>query len=1577
MRFQQLKRDPNSVMRKKLVKSKKAWVVVSSLSIAGGLLMMTAPNYVAKADVTTAAPTTQTETTPSSTGTTSSDSSTTASTTSAPATDTTDSGSKTTNEPTTQVDNSTGNKGTEITTDANSDNTTKTADASSTTKEDTTVESTPVSETSETPTTTATNTPTVKTAAFLAAAPAGTTDTGTPVTDDSAAKTTVTTPADTTSTDVTKDSTTTVDTSSLATYNLMTVAPTAATLSADALAAEAVVAPVTPVAEVTTVKTNSGNGWNYNSTNTTLNITGQLDEGDGTDKDRWGGNTSDITAINITPSTADPITAPKNSSYLFANMTNLATISGLDKLDTSNTSNMQGMFKNDSTITNIDLSSNVLNAATDISHMFENDSKLGNVDIASGIASTDSRPGKPFKKLTNASYAFANDVELTNVDSLKSWQGWYLSDLSGMFKNDAKITSLNLSNLMWTMMGTKPNTGDSSVGEGMFDGTNLQSITLSPALSFSPNTALTSTSGGQWVSNVGDISGKSFNFLGVPSINATGTATGGIGALYTGAKVSGDINLTYNATKLATGTTVSNLITINTNHGPISFIAQGTVGQTSTVNVPDKFTFEDGNTYTRTSDPTVQVTFDQTQATAPGEATYVGAEISNGKATISTNDGDKEIDNITGHVGDTVTVIVPSKTGYTPDKTTVSGVIQPDGSVKITDSVTYTGNPTTTPYVTSLGDSANTSIPISLPKGSKVGDKVTVTVPDQPGYTTNVHSIEGTINTKGEFVPTKDPGAIYTGNPTTTPYETSLGDSAKTNVPISLPEGSKVGDKVTVTVPDQTGYTKNVDSIEGTINTKGEFVPTTDPGSIYTGNPTTTPYVTSLGDSANTSIPISLPKGSKVGDKVTVTVPDQTGYTTNVHSIEGTINTKGEFVPTIDPGAIYTGISTSTPYETSLGDSAKTNVPISLPEGSKVGDKVTVTVPDQTGYTTNVHSIEGTINTKGEFVPTTDPGAIYTGILTSTPYVTSLGDSANTPIPITLPKGSKVGDKVTVTVPNQTGYTTNVHSIEGTINTDGKFVPTTDPGAIYTGISTSTPYVTSLGDSANTSIPISLPKGSKVGDKVTVTVPDRPGYTTNVHSIEGTINTDGVFVPTTDPGAIYTGISTSAPYNVALGTGGNTTNISIPEGSKVGDKVTVTVPDQPGYTTNVHSIEGTINTDGKFVPTTDPGTIYTGKPALTDPYTVALGNSGDTVPITIPTDAKVGDNIKLPVPAKDGYATNENFVTGTINIKGEFVPDKVLTYTGTPNSEQTLTVKNPNGSTSNLVIPAGNYGDGPVTVTALAIAGYKAPSVTVTYNASGIPTITDATNTGKSISTTDDLTYTKNPSRSSSYATPVVPVTVAPVSPSEGVIEHKVQTISTYGDQPNVDIYQLDSDNNMIPITNYVLDSDSNWYSDAVTTRNGVNYYRIATNEWAKISQVYPYQELNNLHVRTYDDSEKDLYRSENDLIKNETLAPDSSWLSDRETYAINDSKYYRVATDKFVNSADVYVYEPVQMVVTTHDTTRYTKLYTAKGELITNRSLSRNTAWSVDSITYIKGEKYYRVATNEFVKASDVDGTY
>lgn len=49
-------------------------------------------------------------------------------------------------------------------------------------------------------------------------------------------------------------------------------------------------------------------------------------------------------------------------------------------------------------------------------------------------------------------------------------------------------------------------------------------------------------------------------------------------------------------------------------------------------------------------------------------------------------------------------------------------------------------------------------------------------------------------------------------------------------------------------------------------------------------------------------------------------------------------------------------------------------------------------------------------------------------------------------------------------------------------------------------------------------------------------------------------------------------------------------------------------------------------------------------------------------------------------------------------------------------------------------------------------------------------------------------------------------------------------------------------------------------------------------------------------------------------------------------------------------------------------------EVYDENGNLNKNVALSPNSDWQTDEYMTIKGEKYYRVATNEFVKADNVD---
>ncbi|WP_164509458.1 SLAP domain-containing protein [Companilactobacillus jidongensis] len=111
------------------------------------------------------------------------------------------------------------------------------------------------------------------------------------------------------------------------------------------------------------------------------------------------------------------------------------------------------------------------------------------------------------------------------------------------------------------------------------------------------------------------------------------------------------------------------------------------------------------------------------------------------------------------------------------------------------------------------------------------------------------------------------------------------------------------------------------------------------------------------------------------------------------------------------------------------------------------------------------------------------------------------------------------------------------------------------------------------------------------------------------------------------------------------------------------------------------------------------------------------------------------------------------------------------------------------------------------------------------------------------------------------------------------------------------------------------------------------------------------------------------VYDKKGKLITNRALGKNTGWISDQE-YTLDGTLYYRVATNEYVKASDVYVYVAQKNVVRVHDD-QIGYLVDAKGNKISNRALKSSTDWVSDRYTMINGEKYYRVATNEFVNAS------
>lgn len=126
--------------------------------------------------------------------------------------------------------------------------------------------------------------------------------------------------------------------------------------------------------------------------------------------------------------------------------------------------------------------------------------------------------------------------------------------------------------------------------------------------------------------------------------------------------------------------------------------------------------------------------------------------------------------------------------------------------------------------------------------------------------------------------------------------------------------------------------------------------------------------------------------------------------------------------------------------------------------------------------------------------------------------------------------------------------------------------------------------------------------------------------------------------------------------------------------------------------------------------------------------------------------------------------------------------------------------------------------------------------------------------------------------------------------------------------------------------------------------------------------------------LTTYPDQDSaNIYDEDGNLSKTVALSPDSNLQTD-EYMTIKGEKYYRVATNEFVKASDIYLYKDKDSVVRTHDGADYISLDNSHGDTVTNRALAVKTDWKIDKVIKINNEDYYRVATNEFVKADNVD---
>ncbi|WP_230589405.1 Ig-like domain-containing protein [Gallibacterium anatis] len=576
-----------------------------------------------------------------------------------------------------------------------------------------------------------------------------------------------------------------------------------------------------------------------------------------------------------------------------------------------------------------------------------------------------------------------------------------------------------------------------------------------------------------------------------------------------------------------------------------------------------------------------------------------------------------------------------------------------------------------------LADGDGVQVNVTLPKGTQVGDTVTLTVKPENGDAFTVpYTVKEVDDVSGNGTPVsvtipkqhedKDLNGAYTVTAVVTDAagnSSATSDKAKFTVDATVP-GDTTGDgvadndgKPVVTIPEATGGV-NADELSDGIK-----------------------------------VQVTLPKGTQVGDTVTLTVKADAG-------------TEQEVTYTVKQGDDVNG---ATPVEIPI---AKDNLPKGTDNAVDGNYTVTAKVTDPAGNSSLP-------STPANFtVDTTIPGdSNGNGVVNeqdanggkpvvAIPEATDAdGNTINADdlkdgvqVNVTLPKGTQAGDTVTLTVTPKEGKSFEVaHTVDAnddltgtdpvTITIPKDNLPKDSQGKTLDGEFTVTAKVTdAAGNSSATSnkekftVDATVP-GDTTGDgvaddadvnkgKPTVTIPEATDADNHIVNAEDFKN--GVQV-----------------------------QVTLPKGTQAGDTITLTIKPANGTAFTVpYTVEPTddVSGNGKVivnVPVNKFSTTPDGNYTVTAVVTDHSGNSSATsdaanftIDITAPGDTNpavsgVEEAPEVSIPEAANGGVNNTEWNGGENQEGAGIQVKVTLPSGTRAGDTvTLTVTNADGTTT-------------------------------------------------------------------------------------------------------------------------------------------------------------------------------------------------------------------------------------------------------------------------------------------------------
>ncbi|WP_334332294.1 MULTISPECIES: SLAP domain-containing protein [unclassified Companilactobacillus] len=184
--------------------------------------------------------------------------------------------------------------------------------------------------------------------------------------------------------------------------------------------------------------------------------------------------------------------------------------------------------------------------------------------------------------------------------------------------------------------------------------------------------------------------------------------------------------------------------------------------------------------------------------------------------------------------------------------------------------------------------------------------------------------------------------------------------------------------------------------------------------------------------------------------------------------------------------------------------------------------------------------------------------------------------------------------------------------------------------------------------------------------------------------------------------------------------------------------------------------------------------------------------------------------------------------------------------------------------------------------------------------------------------------------------------------------------------------------------TTKALTQGSKWKVDLQNTLNSGSYYRVATNEFIKASDVSLTLQnhlqnqipLNGILDGVIITSKQAPLYDINGNRLSKSLLQGTSWKVEYQNN-LPSGTYYSVATNEYVKASDVRGYQNTRIFPSKDIVTVISKhpalIYDLNGQVVAGRALMTGTKWQSDAYYIIGKAGYYHVGNNEFVSVADV----